>query len=322
MTVLLLFMALAMCFTTLLMLRIAHGNDMRTVSQRAADAAALGAAAAIRDRGALALANGVLPYGIIFDKTGSESAARHFAGLNEGVVDSVHPSGLFGYTVKVNLHSKECQTKLEKGTPYTRYECQTPQERQVGHYATAEAIAKVGFPSCAIRPRGSVTPGDRPGGPNLDTEVVCDGEVVTDNLQARRFFTIRLVDEEEREAFDPGLFNIVAGIPPGGVRNEANRQLGKQLAAQRGWTGSQWECLDQLWQHESGWDHTARNPSSGAYGIPQSLPPTKMATHGGDYLTNPATQIRWGLDYIAARPDYGTPCRAWALWQSRSPHWY
>ena len=72
---------------------------------------------------------------------------------------------------------------------------------------------------------------------------------------------------------------------------------------------SQWSCLLQLWNRESGWMADAQNPTSGAYGIPQALPASQMATAGSDYLTNPATQIKWGLGYITNR--YGTPCGAW-----------
>ena len=72
---------------------------------------------------------------------------------------------------------------------------------------------------------------------------------------------------------------------------------------------SQWTCLDETWTKESGWQYDAQN-ASGAYGIPQSLPASKMASAGSDYMTNPATQIKWGLGYISS--VYGTPCNAWA----------
>ncbi|MDO8144014.1 ubiquitin-like domain-containing protein [Isoptericola sp. 178] len=98
----------------------------------------------------------------------------------------------------------------------------------------------------------------------------------------------------------------------------SNRSIGQQMAAERGWTGSQWTCLESLWTKESNWSHTASNPSSGAYGIPQALPGGKMSSHGGDWQTNPATQIAWGLDYIAGR--YGTPCGAWS--HSQANNWY
>jgi hypothetical protein len=85
-----------------------------------------------------------------------------------------------------------------------------------------------------------------------------------------------------------------------------------------GFSESQWGCLDQLWNGESGWRYTAENSSSGAYGIAQSLPAEKMASTGADYRTNYKTQIRWGLTYIEAR--YGTPCGAWA--QEVAAGWY
>jgi hypothetical protein len=88
----------------------------------------------------------------------------------------------------------------------------------------------------------------------------------------------------------------------------------------RGWADSQWSCLDSLWTNESGWRWNAQNASSGAYGIPQALPATKMASAGADWHENPGTQIAWGLSYVSG--TYGDPCRAWTLWQQRSPHWY
>lgn len=85
-----------------------------------------------------------------------------------------------------------------------------------------------------------------------------------------------------------------------------------------GWSDSDFECLVALWNRESGWRVTAENRSSGAYGIPQSLPASKMASYGSDYLTNYQTQINWGLNYIKAR--YGTPTAAWN--HSQNTGWY
>lgn len=79
----------------------------------------------------------------------------------------------------------------------------------------------------------------------------------------------------------------------------------------------QFGCLDNIWSRESGWRYNAAN-ASGAYGIPQALPGSKMATAGPDWQTNPATQIKWGLGYIKGR--YGSPCNAWAFWQGHG--WY
>ena len=95
------------------------------------------------------------------------------------------------------------------------------------------------------------------------------------------------------------------------------RAIAQAMLNARG-QGSQFSCLDQLWNRESGWSLTASNASSGAYGIPQSLPGSKMASAGADWQTNPATQITWGLSYIADR--YGSPCAAWG--HSQSSGWY
>jgi len=94
--------------------------------------------------------------------------------------------------------------------------------------------------------------------------------------------------------------------------------IAKEMVAARGWSDEQYSCLYNLWQRESGWRVNAKNPSSGAYGIPQALPGTKMATAGADWETNATTQITWGLNYIASR--YGTPCGAWS--HSESFNWY
>jgi len=83
---------------------------------------------------------------------------------------------------------------------------------------------------------------------------------------------------------------------------------------------AQFSCLDALWQHESDWDPSAENPTSGAYGIAQALPAVKMATIGKDWMSNPITQVRWGLEYIAAR--HGSACNAWSFWLRHYPHWY
>jgi hypothetical protein len=80
---------------------------------------------------------------------------------------------------------------------------------------------------------------------------------------------------------------------------------------------TQFSCLDNIWTRESGWRWDAAN-ASGAYGIPQALPGSKMASAGADWQTNPATQIKWGLGYIQSK--YGTPCSAWSFWQANG--WY
>ncbi len=96
------------------------------------------------------------------------------------------------------------------------------------------------------------------------------------------------------------------------------RDIARTLLADHGWSQSEFSCLDSLWVKESGWDPRAANPSSSAYGIPQALPGSKMASAGADWETNPATQIEWGLGYIAE--SYGSPCNAWG--HSQANGWY
>lgn len=86
------------------------------------------------------------------------------------------------------------------------------------------------------------------------------------------------------------------------------RDIARAMLAQYGWSEYEFACLDSLWIGESDWDTFATNPTSGAYGIPQSLPAEKMAAAGPDWRTNPMTQIEWGLWYIDV--SYGTPCSA------------
>ncbi|MCI9889374.1 DUF348 domain-containing protein [Micrococcales bacterium 31B] len=97
------------------------------------------------------------------------------------------------------------------------------------------------------------------------------------------------------------------------------KAFAKQLmASQYGWGDDQYQCLNNLWEKESNWRWNADNPSSDAYGIPQSLPGSKMAAAGADWANNGATQVRWGLDYIKGR--YGVPCSAWG--HSQRVNWY
>ena len=104
----------------------------------------------------------------------------------------------------------------------------------------------------------------------------------------------------------------VVTVDPGSAQ-----AIARQMLLARGWGSDQFACLVQIWNHESGWRANASN-ASGAYGIPQALPGSKMAVNGADWQTNPATQISWGLGYISGR--YGTPCGAWSNWQSHG--WY
>ena len=112
---------------------------------------------------------------------------------------------------------------------------------------------------------------------------------------------------------------VALSAPAAGVPDPGSAQaIALEMVNARGWGADEFNCLVALWNRESGWNVYAHNASSGAYGIPQSLPGDKMASAGADWATNPATQISWGLGYIADR--YGTPCGAWA--HSESVGWY
>jgi hypothetical protein len=133
-------------------------------------------------------------------------------------------------------------------------------------------------------------------------------------------------EQEVSVSFERGGFRVVTGdaavsffvaaadMPEAG----SPKAYALQYIAKRDWGIDQYSCLVNLWTKESNWRTLASNPSSGAYGIPQALPGSKMASEGADWMTNPETQIRWGVKYIAAR--YKTPCGAWAFFQEKN--WY
>ena len=122
--------------------------------------------------------------------------------------------------------------------------------------------------------------------------------------------------EEKRKAAakKAGAVGFTGPIPSSCGEFKGNRAIGCALLIEAGFPISQFGCLNKLWNKESGWNHRAENPSSGAYGIPQSYPGNKMSSAGADWRTNPATQIKWGLGYIKGR--YNTPCGAWSRSES------
>lgn len=129
--------------------------------------------------------------------------------------------------------------------------------------------------------------------------------------------------ERERAAREaagtPGGDTGTAPPPPGVIVDPAGaKAYARSAVARYGWGDGEYQCLVLLWTRESSWRADAYNESSGAYGIPQSLPGSKMAVAGADWRTNAATQIEWGLMYISGR--YGAPCGAWA--HSERYNWY
>jgi hypothetical protein len=129
---------------------------------------------------------------------------------------------------------------------------------------------------------------------------------------------------DRRESQDPAkraALGLTSGPAVSG-REDLSAQdpqaIAEALLPTYGFDSSQMSCLIPLWEGESGWRWNAENASSGAYGIPQSLPGSKMATVAPDWRTNPVTQIKWGLEYIKA--SYGSPCGAWGFKQGHG--WY
>jgi hypothetical protein len=119
---------------------------------------------------------------------------------------------------------------------------------------------------------------------------------------------------EEKAARERALRN--RGYEPG-VTDP--REIARQILQNKfGYGSSQFDCFDNIIMRESKWDVNATNSSSGAYGIPQALPGTKMASEGSDWRTNPATQITWGIKYMKDR--YGSPCSAWSFKSANG--WY
>ncbi|MFB8238548.1 transglycosylase SLT domain-containing protein [Kitasatospora purpeofusca] len=128
-------------------------------------------------------------------------------------------------------------------------------------------------------------------------------------------FKLRMRTSAALLAGAAGLTAIGAGVVP--ATASAATASPQAIAAQIV-PANQLSSFSQIIAHESSWNVTATNPSSGAYGLAQALPGSKMATHGSDWKTNATTQIRWALDYMNSR--YGSPNAAWTFWQNH--HWY
>jgi hypothetical protein len=186
--------------------------------------------------------------------------------------------------------------------------------------ATGVAVATgvVQSPSSAVSLADSLAPVAANTGSN-PTDVQDRSVVVSrsaDRSQALR--TDRRADADPAKRATLGL---TTGPAVGGEENLSDQDpqaIAAALLPSFGFDASQMSCLVPLWMGESGWRVTAENWSSGAYGIPQALPGSKMASAGADWRTSAATQITWGLGYIAER--YGSPCGAWGFKQSHG--WY
>ncbi|CAL9424405.1 hypothetical protein C1708_22920 [Streptomyces sp. DH-12] len=113
---------------------------------------------------------------------------------------------------------------------------------------------------------------------------------------------------------------LIAAAPAQAATTAAPASAASAQATAKKMIGNsaEFQCFSNIVSHESSWNPQATNASSGAYGLVQALPAAKMASAGSDWRTNPATQIKWGLDYMKDR--YGSACDAWSFWQAN--HWY
>lgn len=171
---------------------------------------------------------------------------------------------------------------------------------------------------------------------SFETETIKDAdrptsykEVKTPGTKGSRSVTYEVTVQDGQEVARTEIASLVTKEPvkqvevvgsklPTPTNPTEAQALGHQMMLDFGYGEDQWPCLYNLWMRESGWRTTAGNVSSGAYGIPQALPASKMAVYGADYLTNASVQITWGLNYIKGR--YGTPCGAWDSFQAKG--WY
>ncbi|WP_206306266.1 transglycosylase SLT domain-containing protein [Streptomyces humi] len=132
--------------------------------------------------------------------------------------------------------------------------------------------------------------------------------------QTARAAAARAAEAKQAEARKRAEAKAAAGDPTASFAVQSSYTVAqlKAMAAQIVGSG-QFQCFSNIVDHESTWNYLAVNPSSGAYGLVQALPGSKMASVAADWQTNPATQIKWGLNYM--NTTYGSPCQAWAFWQ-------
>ena len=187
--------------------------------------------------------------------------------------------------------------------------------------ALADKAVSMDLARAATTPRATATTADVP-----VQVAVLDGE----KAQANREANARVVAVQVAQAAAAAQLEAERQAEADRVARAAQREallanaranpkaVAQVMVAERGWNDAQFQCLVRLWTKESNWNYTATNRSSGAYGIPQSLPGNKMASVASDWRTNPVTQITWGLNYI--RSVYGTSCSAWG--HSQRTNWY
>jgi hypothetical protein len=189
--------------------------------------------------------------------------------------------------------------------------------------ATGVAVATgvVQSPGSAVNLADSLSPSASNDNPNTPSGDDPDRCAMVWRAAARAALS-RADRRTNRDPAKAAALGLSSGPAVGGQESLSSssdpQAIAQALLPKFGFATSQMSCLIPLWMGESGWRVNAENSSSGAYGIPQALPGSKMSSAGADWATNPATQIEWGLGYIAER--YGSPCGAWGFKQSHG--WY
>jgi hypothetical protein len=167
-----------------------------------------------------------------------------------------------------------------------------------------------------------VTTGVQPTHPGALDPTLFSPVTVTDQPVIRDFRTPPKPQPRAPQAAQPTAIVVVPATPKPD-RQESTPGKFPSVAEARAYAraklgSTQFACLDQIGEHESGWRTHALNKSSGAYGIPQALPGSKMAVIADDWRDNPVTQVKWMIRYVNGR--YGSACQAWSFWQGHS--WY
>ncbi|HAN26115.1 MAG: hypothetical protein CMH36_03330 [Microbacterium sp.] len=187
-------------------------------------------------------------------------------------------------------------------------------------------VAAVGFLGASLAPAGMAvaSAGTDPSAASAPSSIYSITVAAAQSLSVSGDATVELDRGGYSAAAKPKVVatatsSVKSFVPPFVTPDPGTAQaIALQMLEARGMGQDQFSCLVALWNRESGWNVASYNKGSGAYGIPQALPGSKMASAGADWQTNPATQITWGLGYITGR--YGTPCGAWA--HSNATGWY
>ena len=243
------------------------------------------------------------------------------------VIDRATPAtiNLYGNSISARSHAKTVGELLaEKNIKTTEGDTVQPsadtpltENAQVFVIRFGKQVSSVELPIPA--PEEKTSDAEQPVGTKV---------VKAEGSPGRKIVTYEIALENGKEVSRRPIQEVVAVEPVKRVIAEgtkvvisnpsANVEIGRRLAAEKGWTGAEFNCLYLLWQKESKWNHLASNRNSGAYGIPQALPGSKMGSVAPDWQTNPETQIKWGLGYITR--SYKTPCGAWQ--KSQASGWY